>query len=151
MITELNSVEEYLNQVDDDRKSDFRKLFETISKNVPAGFQEHICYGMIGWSVPLTTYPDGYHCKPNTPLPFLSLAAQKNFVALYHMGIYAEPDLLNWFVEEFPKHSTKKLDMGKSCIRFKKTADIPYELIAELCQKTSPQEWILLYEKHFKK
>ena len=151
MKIEVKSVEDYLNQVTEDRKVDFRKLFETISQNLPKGFQEHITYGMIGWSVPLETYPAGYHCKPNTPLPFISLAAQKNFIALYHMGIYAEPDLLDWFVAEYPKHSARKLDMGKSCIRFKKKEDIPFEMIAELCQKMSPQGWILLYEKKFKK
>ena len=106
---------------------------------------------MIGWSVPLETYPVGYHCKAGTPLPFINLASQKNFFALYHMGIYAEPDLLNWFVEEYPKYSSKKLDMGKSCIRFKKAEDIPFELVADLCKKTTPQDWITLYEREFKK
>lgn len=147
----VETVEEYLDQVSEEKRSSFRKLYETISKNVPKGFQEHINYGMIGWSVPLETYPAGYHCKPNTPLPFINLASQKNFFALYHMGIYADPDLLNWFVEAYKEQSTKKLDMGKSCIRFKKPDDIPHELLEELCQKTSPQEWITLYEKKFKK
>lgn len=151
MQNSIETVEYYMDQVPEEKKDSFIKLYETISKNLPEGFQEHISYGMIGWSVPLKTYPAGYYCKPNTPLPFISLACQKNFFALYHMGIYAEPDLLNWFVEEYKKHSTRKLDMGKSCIRFKKPDDIPHELIAELCQKTSPQEWIVLYEKEFKK
>lgn len=151
MENSVETVEEYLDQVPEEKKGSFIKLYETISKNLSEGFQEHISYGTIGWSVPLKTYPAGFHCKLNTPLPFISLACQKNFFALYHMGIYAEPDLLNWFVEEYKKHSTRKVDMGKSCIRFKKPDDIPHELIAELCQKTLPQEWIVQYEKHFKK
>ena len=140
MKIEANSVEEYLNEVPEERKDSFRKLYETVSLNLPPGFQNQISYGMIGWSVPLETYPPGYHCTPNTPLPFLNLASQKNFIALYHMGIYASPDLLNWFIAEYPKYSQRKLDMGKSCMRFKKVEDIPFELIAELCQKITPQD-----------
>lgn len=151
MKIEANSVEEYLNEVPEERKAFFRKLYETVSQNLPPGFQEQLSYGMIGWSIPLETYPDGYHCTPNTPLPFISMASQKNFIALYHMGIYANPELLNWFVVEYPKYSKRKLDMGKSCIRFKKVEDIPFDLIAELCQKITPEDWITLYEKEFKK
>ena len=151
MKIEANSVEEYLNEISEERKASFRKLYETVSQNLPPGFQEQLSYGMIGWSIPLETYPDGYHCTPNTPLPFINLASQKNFIALYHMGIYANPELLNWFVAEYPKHSKRKLDMGKSCIRFKKVEDIPFELIAELCQKITPEDWITLYERVFKK
>jgi hypothetical protein len=101
---------------------------------------------MIGYVVPHSIYPNGYHCTPELPLPFISFASQKNFIAIYHMGIYANPELLNWFVAEYPKHSTQKLDMGKSCIRFKKANQIPFELIAELAQKMSVQEWITCYE-----
>ena len=151
MNIEANSVEDYLNQVPEERSLSFRKLYETISQNLPRGFQEQLSYGMIGWSIPLETYPAGYHCTPNTPLPFINLASQKNFIALYHMGIYAEPDLLNWFVADYPKYCSRKLDMGKSCIRFKKPEDIPFELIAELCQKMNTQDWISLYEREFKK
>ena len=146
-----STLEEYLTQVPEERKESFKKLFETISENLPDGFQQEITYGMIGWNISLETYPAGYHCTPNTPLPFINLASQKNFIAIYHMGIYADPELLNWFVGEFPKHSSRKLDMGKSCIRFKKAADIPFDLIAELCQKMSPEDWISLYEKLYKK
>ena len=151
MKIEANSVEEYLNEVPEERKASFRKLYETVSQNLPPGFHEQLSYGMIGWSIPLETYPDGYHCTPNTPLPFISMASQKNFIALYHMGIYANPELLKWFVAEYPKYSKRKLDMGKSCIRFKKVEDIPFELITELCQKITPEDWITLYEKEFKK
>jgi len=151
MKIEANSLEEYLNNVPEDRQSAFRTLYQTISKNLPKGFQEGLTYGMIGWSIPLETYPAGYHCTPKTPLPFINLASQKNFVAIYHMGIYANPELLDWFVTEFSKYSARKLDMGKSCIRFKKVEDIPFDLIAELCQKITPQDWIVLYEREFKK
>lgn len=145
------SIEEYLKNLPEERKSTFFLLFKIISENLPEGFHVDMRSGMIAWQVPLETYPDGYHCKANTPLPFISLASQKNFIALYHMGIYADPDLLEWFVAEYPKHVTRKLDMGKSCIRFKKAADIPYELIAELMQKMSPEQWIVLYIKLYKK
>ncbi|WHF52966.1 DUF1801 domain-containing protein [Chryseobacterium gotjawalense] len=151
MKIEANSIEDYLNNVPEERKSSFRKLYETVSQNLPQGFQEELSYGMIGWNISLETYPAGYHCTPNTPLPFINLASQKNFIALYHMGIYANKDLLKWFTEEYPKYSARKLDMGKSCIRFKKTDDIPFELIAELCRKIEPQDWISTYEKLYKK
>ncbi|KMQ71575.1 DUF1801 domain-containing protein [Chryseobacterium koreense] len=141
------SVEDYLSKVPEERKASFKKLFDTISENLPQGFETQISYGMIGWCVPLNTFPAGYHCSPGTPLPFINLASQKNFFALYHMGIYGNTDLLNWFVEEYPKHSKRKLDMGKSCIRFKKPDEIPFELIAELCKKMSPKDWIEIYEK----
>ncbi|MBN8623357.1 MAG: DUF1801 domain-containing protein [Flavobacteriales bacterium] len=146
-----DSIQDYLSKVPEERKEAFTKLFETISKNLPKGFQTNLSYGMIGWSVPLETFPAGYHCSPGTPLPFINLASQKNFIALYHMGIYANDELLNWFVEEYPKHSKRKLDMGKSCIRFKKPDEIPFDLIAELCKKMSPKDWISIYEKMLNK
>ena len=117
----------------------------------PKGFEEQLNYGMIGYVVPHKIYPDGYHCDPKLPLPFLSLASQKNFIALYHMGIYAKPDLLEWFVSEYPKHCKSKLDMGKSCVRFKKMEDIPYALLEELMKKMTVQDWISCYEKNYKK
>lgn len=145
------SFDDYLKQIPEERQPAFRKLFDTVNENIPGDFEVSMSGGMINWVVPLETYPAGYHCTPGSPLPFLAVASQKNFIALYHMGIYAKPELLNWFVEEFPKHSKKKLDMGKSCIRFKKTDDIPFELIAELSKKMSAEEWIAVYEKNFKK
>lgn len=124
---------------------------KVVKKNIPKGFQEGMGYGMMGYSVPHRLYPPGYHCTPELPLPFLGFASQKNFVAFYHMGIYADKKLLDWFVKEYPKHCKSKLDMGKSCIRFKKMDDIPYQLIGELVSKMTPAEWIKLYEKRFKK
>lgn len=145
------SIEDYISKIPEERQDAFRKLFNAVDENLPKGFAQNISYGMIGWSVPLETYPAGYHCTPGSPLPFLNLASQKNFIALYHMGMYAKPELLNWFVEEFPKYSKRKLDMGKSCIRFKKMDDIPFELIAELSKKMTVNEWIDTYEANFKK
>ena len=146
-----NTVEEYLNNIAPERQGVMKKLWITIDQHLPKGFQSGLSYGMPGWMVPLSYYPDGYHCKKDTPLPFVSIASQKNFVALYHMGIYADQKLMQWFQNEYPKHCKTKLDMGKSCIRFKKIDQIPYELIAELCQKISPDQWIATYEKNFKK
>lgn len=145
------SVEDYILQIPEDRQDVFRKIFETINDNLPDGFSQGLSYGMIGWAVPLETYPAGYHCTPGSPLPFMSIASQKNFIALYHMGMYAKPELLDWFVEEYPKYSRIKLDMGKSCVRFKKMDDIPLELLAELSKKMTVKEWIDIYEKNFKK
>ena len=145
------SVEAYLEEIPEERKDAFKKLRETILENIPTGFVEQMSYGMIGYVVPHSIYPGGYHCEPKLPLPFTGIASQKNFIALYHMGIYANPKLLNWFVTEYPKHNSQKLDMGKSCIRFKKMDQIPFDLIAALVQKMSVQEWINCYESQIKK
>lgn len=146
-----NSLEDYLSKIPEDRQEPFKKLYDAIHHNLPKGFEEATNYGMLGWVVPLQTYPAGYHCAPGTPLPFINLASQKNFIALYHMGLYSRPELLEWFVAEYPKHSKKKLDMGKSCVRFKKPEDIPFELIAELSQKMTVDDWIGIYESQYKK
>lgn len=145
------TIAEILANLLEDRKEPFIKLHETIVKNLPKGFEPGISYGMIGYVVPHTLYPAGYHCKPSEPLPFASLASQKASINFYHMGIYANPELLEWFTSEYPKHSKQKLDMGKSCIRFKKPEHIPYELIGELMTKMSAEDWISLYESNLKK
>ena len=145
------SIEAYLEEIPKERKEAFTKLREIILENIPKGFAEQMSYGMIGYVVPHSIYPRGYHCEPKLPLPFISIASQKNYFALYHMGVYANPKLLNWFVGEYPKHSKQKLDKGKSCIRFKKIDQIPFELIAELVQKIAVEEWIACYESSFKK
>lgn len=146
MQSTAKSPEEYMDSLPDDRKAAMEKLRSTIVQNLPAGFKETMSFGMLGWVVPHSTYPKGYHCDPKVPLPFLSIASQKNFIAVYHMGIYSDPGLLNWFTMEYPKHVKTKLDMGKSCIRFKKPDQIPFELIGELVQKMTPSDWILTYE-----
>jgi len=145
------SVVDYLNELPEERKTAMLALREAILNNIPDGFTETMSYGMIGYVIPHSLYPAGYHCDPKLPLPFINIASQKNFIALYHMGIYAKPDLLQWFVKEYPKYCTHKLDMGKSCIRFKKVDQIPLPLIAALVQKISVEEWIKCYETQFKK
>jgi uncharacterized protein YdhG (YjbR/CyaY superfamily) len=143
--------QEYLDSLPEDRKEALSKLRDTIIQNLPPGFQEGMGYGMLGWSVPHSTYPAGYHCDPKQPLPFLGLASQKNNISFYHMGVYANQELYDWFVAEYPKHVKTKIDMGKSCIRFKKPENIPYALIGELVSKITPQQWIETYEAAFKK
>lgn len=145
------SPEDYINQVPEERREALKKLRKVINTNLPKGFEEGIQYGMIGYYVPHSVYPDGYHCNPKTPLPFMSFASQKNSVNLYHSGIYAKKELHDWFVSEFPKHNKRKLDMGKSCIRFKYVDEIPFELIAELTRKMTCEEWIDIYETAIKK
>lgn len=142
--------EDYLAQLPVDRLEAMERLRQTILDNLPKGFSEGIGYGMIGYAVPHSIYPAGYHCDPKLPLPFMSIASQKNFIALYHMGVYAIPELYDWFVAEYPKHAKTKLDMGKSCIRFKKPDQIPFELIGELTRKISVDEWIEWYERSVK-
>ncbi|MFN0037479.1 MAG: DUF1801 domain-containing protein [Saprospiraceae bacterium] len=151
MIYKASTPSEYLNAVDDVRREAFEKLRETILENIPDGFREEMNYGHIGYVVPHALYPPGYHCDPKLPLPFAGIAAQKNFIGLYHMGIYAMPELLDWFVTAYPKHSKGKLDMGKSCVRFKKAGDIPYALIGQLMQKMSVDEWVEVYETELKR
>jgi hypothetical protein len=146
-----DTIGEYMANVPEERQEAFNRLWAVISKNIPDGFEQGLSYGFPSYVVPHSTYPDGYHCKPAEPLPFLSIANQKNFVALYHMGIYADMELMEWFTSEFPKHVKGKLDMGKSCIRFKKMDQIPYDLIAELVGKMSTEKWIEIYEAAFKK
>lgn len=147
----VDTPEDYINTIPEDRKAVMSKLREVIIKNLPQGFSEGVGYGMLGWSVPHSAYPAGYHCDPKQPLPFLGIASQKNFVALYHMGIYTDKDLHDWFVAEYPNHSKYKLDMGKSCIRFKKPDAIPFELIAQLVAKMTPDQWVERYEKNLKR
>ena len=145
------SPEDYISQVPEERQSTLKKLRSVITNNLPKGFEEGIQYGMIGYFVPHSIYPDGYHCTPSEPLPFMSFASQKNSINLYHSGIYANPKLYEWFVNEYPKYSNLKLDMGKSCIRFKKIDAIPFDLIGELASKMTVQDWINMYESVIKK
>lgn len=150
MQSSTTNVEAYLKEIPLERQEVFTNLRETIRNNIPKGFVEQMSYGMIGYVVPHTTYPDGYHCNPKLPLPFVNIASQKNFIILHHLGIYANPKLLQWFVGEYPNHSKQKLDMGKGCIRFKKMDQIPFELIAELMQKITVEDWIQGYETQIK-
>lgn len=140
---------EYIDSLPEDRKKAISQLRKEIRKNLPKGFKE-VMDGMLGYVVPHSLYPDGYHCDPKLPLPFLGIASQKHFVAVYHMGLYSDPKLLNWFTKEFAKQTDIKLDMGKCCIRFKNPDKIPYKLFGELASKTTPQQWIKNYENEFK-
>lgn len=151
MKSEATTPDAYVASLPEDRAAAIQRLRDEINANLPAGFSEEISYGMLGWVVPHRLYPAGYHCTPELPLPFLSVASQKNFVALYHMGMYADESLLNWFQVEYAKIVPTKLDMGKSCVRFKRMDRIPFELIGELASKMSPQDWIQRYESAFKK
>ncbi len=147
MTSKANSPEEYIAELPAERQKAIQKIRDSILESLPAGFKEQMSYGMIGYVVPHSIYPDGYHCDTKLPLPFMNIASQKNFIALYHSGIYADKNLLTWFVTAYPKHCKRKLDMGKSCIRFKYLDDIPYELIGELSTKMTVADWINRYEK----
>ena len=151
MQVEANSPDDYISKLPEDRKVAIEKLREVILHNLPEGFEETMSYGMIGYVVPHSVYSIGYHVDPKLPLPFISIASQKNFVAVYHMGMYAFPELLNWFTSEYPSYVKTKLDMGKSCIRFKKPEKIPFELIGELVSKMSASKWIEIYESNVKR
>jgi uncharacterized protein YdhG (YjbR/CyaY superfamily) len=151
MTSEAKTPAQYIKELPADRKEAVSELRNAVLKNIPEGFTEVMSYGMLGYVVPHEIYPAGYHCNPKLPLPFVAIASQKNFIAFYHMGIYANPKLLKWFVDEYPKHSKAKLDMGKSCIRFKKPEQIPFKLIGELIKKVTVKDWIACYEKNLKK
>ena len=143
--------EEYINSLPEDRKTAIKELRKVILKNLPKGFAEEMNYGMLGYVIPHSLYPGGYHCDPRQPVPFMNIASQKNFIAVYHMGVYADKKLLDWFTKEYAKQSKTKLDMGKSCIRFKKIDQIPYKLIGELAGKMTPKKWIAVYEKNIRR
>ncbi len=151
MTSNATTSEDYIAQLPEDRKVPIIKLNNLIIKHMPKGLEAGMASGMLAYYVPKSIYPDGYHCKPFPPLPFINLASQKNFIALYHSGMYAKKELYDWFVTEYPKHCNYKLDMGKSCVRFKKIDDIPFDLIAQLLGKMSVAEWIEIYENAIKK
>ncbi|MDQ3021820.1 MAG: DUF1801 domain-containing protein [Bacteroidota bacterium] len=151
MESKAKTPEEYIDSLPEDRKQAVGELRRIILKNLPKGFSEEMSYGMLGYVVSHSIYPDGYHCDPKLPLPFMCVASQKNFISLYHLGVSSDPELLKWFTTEYAKQSKTKLDMGKSCIRFKKVDQIPYKLIGELASKITPKEWIKVYEKTVKR
>lgn len=142
---------DYIAQLPAERQLVVEQLLELFRENLPEGFEETISYGMIGFVVPKSLYPAGYHCDPSLPLPFIAIAAQKQFTALYHMGIYAKPDLNKWFTHEYQQLQIGKLDMGKSCIRFKKPERVPWKLLKELAGKMTVEDWISLYEEKIKR
>lgn len=146
-----NSPEDYISKLPEERQEPIKKLRQVILDNLPKEMKEQMSYGMLGFVVPHSVYPNGYHCDTKLPLPFINLASQKNFIVIYHKGMYAKKELLDWFTKEYPKYCKYKLDMGKSCVRFKKMNDIPYKLIGELTAKMTTKEWIRIYETNTNK
>lgn len=151
MQSKAATVQEYVESLAEDRQQAIETLRKVILENLPSGFNEEMSYGMIGYVVPLTTFPKGYRCNAKLPLPFINLGSQKNFISMHHMGVYADKDLLAWFTEEYPKHSKTKLDMGKGCIRFKNIKAIPFSLVGELASKVTVESWIEIAEATFNK
>ncbi|MCB0826825.1 MAG: DUF1801 domain-containing protein [Armatimonadetes bacterium] len=146
MASKYASVQDYLDSLPEDRRVAIEAVREVILRNLPKGFEEGIQYNMIGYYVPHSIYPDGYHCDPKEPVPFISLASQKSHMAVYMFCIYASEELTNWFIEEYKK-SGKKMDMGKSCVRFKKLENLPLELVGEAVGKISLEEFVAMYEE----
>ena len=145
------SPDDYVSQIPEERRDAINRLRKVIKDNLPDGFQETVSYGMIGYVVPHSIYPKGYQTTPELPLPFINLASQKNNISVYHMGIYSDSKLLEWFKKEYAQRSKTKLDMGKGCIRLKKIADIPYDLFGELASKITVKKWIETYEREIKR
>jgi hypothetical protein len=141
-------IKDYINNLPVEKQATIIQLLEIIDTNIGEGFELSLQYKMPAFVVPLSIYPKGYHCKKNEPLPFINIAAQKNYFSIHHMGLYNN-ELENWFRSEYSKISEKKLDLGKCCIRFKKHEDIPFELIGQLAQKLSYKDWINYYENRF--
>ena len=146
-----DSVKDYINLLESDRGKIVTQLINVIEQNIPKGFEKVMNYGMPSFVIPHSIYPKGYHVTPDLPLPFIGIASQKNYIGFYHMGLYADSKLLDWFISEYPKYCKSKLDMGKSCLRLKKMDDIPYKLIGELSKKMTTQDWISIYEKYIKR
>lgn len=146
MQSEAETIEEYLQELPEDRREVVSKIREVILENIDPVFEECMNYGMIGYVVPHSVYPAGYHCDPKLPLPFMNLASQKRSVNLYNSCLY-ESNLLEWWKGSWDAGAFGRLDMGKCCIRFKKLDRIPYSLIGELAGKTTASEWIEIYEK----
>ncbi len=149
MQSKAKTVKEYLDSLPEDRKKIMTDLRKTVVKNLPKGFDEIMSSGMINYVVPHTLFPPGYHCNPDHPLPFIAIASQKNYISVYHMALYTG-ELLDWFKDQWGEYSSKKLDMGKCCIRFKKPADVPLELMADLASKVTPAQWVEYYTKSLK-
>lgn len=147
MKIDADSVDAYIEKLPPQRREAVARLRRVLRENLPPGFTEEISYGMIGFVVPHELYPAGYHVDPRLPLPFINIASQKNYISLYHSGLYSDRALLDWFVGEYSVRYEGKLDMGKSCIRFRRPEAIPFELIGELARKMEPREWIELYEE----
>ena len=145
------NIKTYIDSLELDRKHPMIELVNVVEKNIPNGFEKTMNYAMPSFVIPHSIYPNGYHVTPDLPLPFIGIASQKNHIGFYHMGLYADSKLLDWFISEYPKYCKLKLDMGKSCIRFKNISEIPYELIGILTSKMTVKDWIDIYEKNIKR
>lgn len=151
MQSQASTPEQYLDELPEDRQAPMRRLRQVVLDNLTGGFEECMSYGMLGYVVPHSVYPPGYHCNPDLPLPFMNLASQKHFIAVYHMGMYASEEVMRWFQAEYARRVPTRLDMGKSCVRMKNMENIPYGLIGELAARMTAEEWISLYEARIKR
>jgi len=141
--SEAKTADEYIAGLTDDRREQMSEVREVILKNLPKGIEENMNWGMIAYEIPLSTYPDTYNGQP---LMYAALASQKNYMAVYLTNVYGNPKLEEWFLAEYKK-TGKKLDMGKSCVRFKTIDDLPLELIGKTIAKTTPEDMIDVFEK----
>lgn len=146
-----SSVEQYLAELTDDRRELVGAVRDVVNGHLPDGYQEAMQYGMIGWSVPHALYPAGYHTDPKQPLPFAALASQKSKVSLYLMALYIGADVaaespdVTWFQEAW-RATGKKLDMGKSCVRFSRLDQVPLEVVGQAIARIPVQDYIARYE-----
>ena len=145
MPSQVDAVEKYLAELPEDRRETVGAVRAVVLKNLPKGYEEGMQWGMIGYYVPHSIYPDGYHCQPDEPLPVASLASQKNHMAFYGLGLYIDEEQARWFVEEWKK-AGKKLDMGKSCVRFKTLDDVAIDVIGRAIKRMPVKQYIALYE-----
>lgn len=150
MRSKATTVDAYLASLPDDRRRALEAVTATIRKNLGAGYEEGMQYGMIGYFVPHSVYPPGYHCDPKQPLPFAGLASQKNHMALYLFCVYQSEELREWFIEAWQAETAKgkagKLDMGAGCVRFKKIEDVPLGVVGKAVKKVTVKKFIAQYE-----
>ena len=151
MHSDAKTPQEYIDQLPSDRQEIMKRLRAAVLEHLPEGLEEIMLYGIICYVIPHSLYPKGYHVDPKLPLMMLAIASQKNHIALYYVGVYTFPPVHAWFLEAYAQVMGKKPDIGKSCIRFRPTANIPYELLGELCGKVSVSEYIRAYEQILEK
>jgi hypothetical protein len=145
MQSKAATVAQYLKALPADRREAIEAVRGVILKNLPKGYAEGIQYGMIGYFVPHDVYPPGYHCDPKQPLPFVSLASQKNHMAVYLYCLYSDPDMLDWFREAWAA-TGRKLDMGKSCVRFKKLDQVALDVVADAIRAIPVKDFVAHYD-----
>lgn len=146
MKSRATNIKEYLAELPEDRRKAIKIVRDVILKNLPKGYEEILQNGAIGYVVPHSIYPAGYHCDPKQPLPYVGLASQKNHMAIYMMCIYSDPDQEKWFRDAWTKTGLK-LDMGKSCVRFKKIEDVPLDVVGKAIKRVPVKKFIDFYEK----